>query len=983
MTDEPPDAEVTDTDAGSEGAGSDAGSGAGSGADLGADSEIERLFELALAQPRGEREAFLDAACRDPDLRAEVASLLAADAEADGFLEIPLDLDCASDPRIGPYRLLRKLGEGETSSVYLAVRDDDQYHQQVAIKLIRPGMDSRQILARFHQERQILASLSHPHIARLLDGGSTRAGQPYFVMEYVDGEPLDVHCEQRGLSLARRLELFGRVCQAVHFAHRNLVVHRDLKPSNILVGADGAPKLVDFGIAKLLDAEQFGTAHFGRGSGVRIEPTATVARLMTPHYASPEQVQGKPVSTASDVYSLGVILFKLLTGSRPYELGSQSLHEIERVVCAANPPPPSQVVRARSRERLPRDLDNVVLMAMRKEPERRYASAQELADDVRRCLEHRPVLARRDTVGYRLSSFVRRNAGAVAAAAVVFLSVFGGAVATTWQWRRAVAEQARAEAQRRTAQDTLDFVVELFKVRDSRRKIDEITALQLLDGGTQQVHGPSQQPAEVRAALIHTLGRVYRNLGDYPRAAELLDEAVVARAAIPGGELDLAASLFELGAIDSDNGKSALAETELRRALEIRTRLLGPDDLSVAAVLEQLANNTGYNISMQEGEDDLRRALEIRRHHVPDGDPRLLPSIAGLVGLYGVTGHYEQAEALAREGLAIVTRARAGQPCYPGEHDLIYQLAVLRFREGYLVDAERYVQDGMACLQREVGPDHIALVDYGSLLIRIWCEQSRYAKAEDLGRRSLDLRRAQHGDGSPAVDNAENHLAHVLGERGALAEAEKLASDALLRRRSSYGRVHTSVAITLMVLGDIHLAAGDARAAETAFRDALASWPPALGADHPDILGAARGLAEALFAQGRAAEARAIGERALSEQRRALRQGHPAIAATLVALATGALPGAPSAAEPLLREALDIWRAALGADHAYTARAESLLGATLALEHRTAEAIPLLRRGADLLRANLGDDHAETRRAVARLAAAADPRQLAATDRRK
>ena len=444
-------------------------------------AEVARLFERALAADPGERAAVLDG-CGDPAVRREVESLLAADEQAGGFLELPQPGADPGDPRIGPYRLVRALGEGEVSTVHLAVRDDDAYHQRVAIKLIRPGMDSRQILQRFRQERQILASLSHPSIARLLDGGSTPAGQPYFVMEYVDGEPLDVHCEHHQLPVVRRLELFARVCQAVHFAHRNLVVHRDLKPSNILVDADGTPKLLDFGIAKLVGPD----SGLGRAE-VPVEPTATVARLMTPHYASPEQVQGRPVSTASDVYSLGVILYKLLTGRRPYELASLALSDIERVVCEAAPPPPSQLARGR----LPRDLDNIVRMAMRKEPERRYASAQELADDVRRCLERRPVVARRDTLGYRVSSFVRRNTGAVVAAAVIGLSVLGGAVATTWQWRQAVAERTRAEAQRRTAEQTLGFVVELFKVPGSGVAAHEVTAQQVLDRGATRLRDDS------------------------------------------------------------------------------------------------------------------------------------------------------------------------------------------------------------------------------------------------------------------------------------------------------------------------------------------------------------------------------------------------------------------------------------------------------------------------------------------------------------
>jgi eukaryotic-like serine/threonine-protein kinase len=860
--------------------------------------------------------------------------------------------------RIGPYRLLGKLGDSETSSVHLAARDDDQYQQLVAIKLIRPGMDSLRILQRFHQERQILASLSHPNIARLLDGGCTLAGQPYFVMEYVDGEPLDAHCERAGLSVMRRLALFGAICQAVHFAHCNLVVHRDLKPGNILVDREGTAKLVDFGIAKLLDPER----------GTSVGPTTMVARVMTPHYASPEQIQGQPVSTASDVYSLGVILYSLLTGQRPYDFESQSLHEIERVVCEAAPAPPSQVLRAR-RERLPRDLDNIVLMAMRKEPERRYASAQELADDVRRCLEHRPVLARRDTLGYRASSFVRRNAGAVAATAVIFLSVFGGAVATTWQWQRAVAERTRAETQRAAAERALDFVVELFKVPGSG-EANDVTARELLDRGAAGLDA-EPQPAYIRAALKHTLGVVYRNLGNYPQAATLFEEAVAERERIPGGELDLADSLYQVSTMNSDRGKAELGVARLRRALEIRTRLLGPDVPAVADVLEALAGHVGYNIPVPEAEDDLRRALAIRRRHAAPGDPQLVGAIVGLAGLFSLTGRYTESDALFDEAIALRGRMPDGEHCYPGDDNLVNELATLRFREGYYAEVERLNNVAIACAQKELGPDHLVVWDLMIVRIRAWCEQGRYAEAEELARASLLRRTALHSDGSPAVDNAQNHLAHVLFERRKLVEAEQLQRSALERRRGLWGDHHASVAESAMALANIRLAAGDAVAAEAGYREALAIWPPIRGDEHPSVADALRGLADALRAQNRLVEARPLAERALELQRRRLRAHHPAIAATLVVRA--ALADSPVAAEPLLRDAVAIWRDALGRDHPYTAHAESLLGECLLRQHRSAEALPLLRRGVEVLRARLGDDHDDTQRARRRLEVAEPP----------
>ncbi|HEY0987724.1 MAG TPA: serine/threonine-protein kinase [Kofleriaceae bacterium] len=860
--------------------------------------------------------------------------------------------------RIGPYRLLGKLGDGETSSVYLAARDDDQYRQRVAIKLIRRGLDSR-TLQRFHQERQILASLTHPNIAGLLDGGSTPAGQPYFVMEYVDGEPLDAHCEHAGLSVTRRLALFGVVCQAVHFAHRNLIVHRDLKPGNILVDGEGTPKLVDFGIARLLDPER----------GLSAEPTTIAAPLMTPHYASPEQVQGKPVSTATDVYSLGVILYKLLTGRLPYELGSRSLHDIERVVCEVTPPPPSQVLGGRRRGHLARDLDNIVLMAMRKEPERRYGSAQELADDVRRCLAHRPVIARRDTLGYRASSFVRRNAGAVAAAAVICATLFGGAVATRWQWRRAVAERTRAEIQRAAAEQTLDFVVKLFKVPASG-EAHEVTARELLDRGAAEL-GAESQPPYIRAALKHTLGVVYRNLGSYPQAAQLLGEAVQDRERIPGGELDLADSLYELSTIDSDIGKADLGVARLRRALAIRTRLLGPDDPAVADVLEVLASHVGYNIPVPEAEDDNRRALDIRRRHSAAGDLRLVGSIAGLADLYSLTARYDESDALFREALALRGRSPDDAHCEPGDEVLLSELATLRWREGYYAEAERINDGAIACAQKTLGPDHPTVWDLMIIRIRAWCEQGRDADAEALARESLLRRTAAHTDRSPVVDNAQFHLAHVLYERGQLVEAEALERAALTRREHAWTRMHDSVAASAKALGDIQLASGDARAAEADYREALEIWPRVMGADHPYVAEAMRGLADALRAQHRLVEARPLVERALELQRRRLRPQHPAIAATLVL--RGALADAPAAAEPSFREALAIWQAALGRDHPYTARAESLLGECLLRRGEPADALPLLRHGVEVLRARLGDDHEETRSARRRLEVAEPP----------
>ena len=414
---------------------------------------VKQLLEEYLEKPQGERSAFLDHACAgDTELRDEVESLAGAYESSDDLLEEPaLGGDAGMiGRRIGPYRIVEEIGEGGMSRVYLGVRADDAFRKNVAIKLVKRGMDYEFILRRFRHERQIMASLDHSNIARLLDGGSTAEGVPYFVMEHIEGRPIDEHCDEQKLSVPERLELFRTVCSAVAYAHERRIIHRDIKPGNILITAGGIPKLLDFGIAKILDPESWTQS---------VDPTASVLRLMTPEYASPEQVRGAPVSEATDVYSLGVLLYELLTGHRPYRLSSRAAHEVAQSICDSEPIRPSTAVtrtedairsgdqpsgqitpemvslRRRTlpnklRRTLAGDLDNIVLMAMRKEPERRYASAAAFSEDIRRYLEGRPVAARKDTLLYRTGKALRRNstpllaaAGGVAVAAVILTAV--------------------------------------------------------------------------------------------------------------------------------------------------------------------------------------------------------------------------------------------------------------------------------------------------------------------------------------------------------------------------------------------------------------------------------------------------------------------------------------------------------------------------------------------------------------------------------
>jgi len=480
--------------------------------------QIEEVFQAAVERDGAERDDYLAEACGDDaDLRREIVSLLAYETTnpfqqaIEGVARLlVVEQSQPQEPgdnltgrRIGPYRITGLIGRGGMGAVYLAERDDAQFKQHVAIKIIKRGMDTDFIRARFLRERQILASLDHPHIARLLDGGATDDGLPYFVMEHVDGVAITDYCEANQLSITERLKLFRKVCAAVQHAHQKLVVHRDLKPSNILVNRDGAPKLLDFGVAKLLAPDAGQTR------------TATEQRMLTPDYASPEQVRGLHITTTTDIYSLGVVLYELLTNRRPHEFKTASPAEIERAILETEPAKPSDAVSletvsaGKTQKQLAGDLDNIVLLAMRKEPERRYQSVEQFSEDIRRHLEGLPVMARADTFTYRMSKFVRRNRLAVAAAALVALSLLGGIVATTREARIARAERARAERrfeQVRKLSNTFlfDFHDEIQYLPGSTKAREKVvkTALEYLDSLAREAGEDAELQLELADAYL-------------------------------------------------------------------------------------------------------------------------------------------------------------------------------------------------------------------------------------------------------------------------------------------------------------------------------------------------------------------------------------------------------------------------------------------------------------------------------------------------
>jgi serine/threonine protein kinase/tetratricopeptide (TPR) repeat protein len=616
--------------------------------------QVKELFHGAVELPAGEREAFLGARCGgDAALRDAVEGLLRADAADPTLLEhSPLALvrdglavgeGGAPPRRIGPYMILRELGSGGMGTVYEAARDDEQFRQRVAVKLIRRGLDSDpDILRRFHNERQILASLNHPNIARLFDGGTTGDGRPYFAMEYVDGLPVDEYCEGAGLDTSARLRLFREVCAAVAYAHQNLVVHRDLKPSNIVVTDDGTVKLLDFGIAKLLAPDG--------------DPSATQTRTqlgaMTPAYASPEQVKGLRVTTASDVYSLGVVLHELLTGRRPYDLEGRRADEVARVVCEVEPQRPSALAAGPAgttepdvrrstrpagsslRRRLRGDIDNIVLLALRKDPARRYGSVGLLAEDIRRHLDGLPVSARPDTLAYRVSKFVERNRAATIAAALVCLTLVAGVVGMTWEAVRAERERARAEKRFAQVRQLANNVV--FKYYDEIEKLPGSTkaremlvgdALEYLDGLAQDETENSDLRRELAEAYLRigkVQGRAYNaNLGDtsgaigsYRKGIALLEPTALVSADTKS-QADLVGAYSELSTALRRQGSAAEADASLRRALSLNEQFHAarPEDVTLSVRLATNYVFLGDTLPVGEGENEsiwaFRRSLGV------------------------------------------------------------------------------------------------------------------------------------------------------------------------------------------------------------------------------------------------------------------------------------------------------------------------------------------------------------------------------------
>jgi serine/threonine-protein kinase len=833
-------------------------------------SRVADVFADALDQPSEQREAFLVRACEgDDDLRREIHSLIAAlpdgedpfDRPAASMFELPDPDDAPSHvgSRFGPYRLVREIGEGGMGTVYEAIRDDDQFHKRVAIKMVRPGRETGVVVRRFRYEREILAGLDHPNIAALYDGGVTEDNSPYFAMEFVEGQPIDAYCAERRLSITRRLELFTSVCAAVQYAHRNLVVHRDLKPSNILVTSEGVVKLLDFGIAKLLGEE-------ASGGGATL--TQAGYNAMTVEYASPEQVLGTPITTASDVYSLGVVLYQLLTGHRPYPVDQVSPAEMVRHVCEEEPPPPSVAVGRSPPEagfsEVPRrleatlsgELDNIVLMALRKEPSSRYSSVEQFGEDIRRYLAGLPVLAQRPTAWYRARKFVLRHRAAAMATAVVVPTLIAGVVATVWQARRAEAERAKAEEVNTFLRTMLASVSPSERGRD-------VTVAQVLDDASGWVAKLSTRPG-LDAELRKTIGTTYVALGLYDKAEPHLSRALQLQHRLHGpSDPRVADAMNDLADLYEKRGDVERAERLYNDALSIARRSPAFNDTVTATLLDGLGRVREDQGDLGQAEALLQEALAMRRRVLGDSHADVAASLNNLAVVLGQRGEYAEAESLHREALRVIRAARGTDDAEVAQ--AFSTVAGILSFQGKFVAADSFFLPGLAMRRRLLGPEHPdyawTLLSYATSLY----DRGDYTGAAARTREVLSLRGKTLPDEHPVVASSLLYLGRSLDHLGDFSAAESALRECLTLRRKALPADHWLIAAAQSVLGEHYLIARDFAAAEKPLLDGYEALRKSRGDDNPRTQEALASVVKLYEEWGRKSEAAKYRARLKSE----------------------------------------------------------------------------------------------------------------------
>jgi serine/threonine protein kinase/tetratricopeptide (TPR) repeat protein len=885
----------------------------------------KEIFTAAIELPVEQRAIFIAEQCGDDAaLRASVEALVASHESSSDFFSAPtMDPSTATvaqaptsihPQRIGPYKILQTLGEGGFGTVYMA-EQEQPVRRTVALKVIKLGMDTRQVIARFEAERQALAIMDHPNIARVFDAGATESGRPYFVMELVKGVPVTTYCDENKLTPRQRLDLFIPICQAVQHAHQKGVLHRDIKPSNVLVTIHDnkpVPKVIDFGVAKATQARLTEKTLF----------TEFRQMIGTPEYMSPEQAEmsGLDIDTRTDVYSLGVLLYELLTGLTPFdgrELRSKAYAEMQRIIREVDPPAPS--TRISTNDKLPSlaaqrgieprkltstvrgELDWIVMKCLEKDRTRRYDSPSALATDLKHFLADEPVAASPPSTVYNLRKFVRRNRGLVTAVATVFAVLLAGAVVSTIFAVIANRERRNANQQAAIAVAVSKFQSDMLASADPDQLLgDKVTVVQTMEAAIKKLDAGQlkDQPA-VEGYLRDTIGNTLRTLGRYDLAEPNLRKAVeLRRAALAPGHQDTSSSINNLAVLLQAQGKYAQAEPLYREALAISRKSTPPLENEIATNLNNLATVLHAQGKLSEAEPVYREAVAIRRRIAP-GEPDLAGVLNNLAFVLQTEGKSNEAEPLLREALAI-WRDKLG-PNHPNLAYTLLNLGNISQETGKLDEAEKQFREALAICRKSLPADH------------------------------------------PNIANALSNLAWLLKAQGRYAEAEKVIREAMEMDQKLLSPQHPLIADHLHSLGSVLQDEDRLPEAEQLYRQAIAIQRKALPSPHPDLAISLNDLASVLREQTKFAEAEPISREALAIRRQVFPAGGPDIAASLSNL--GFLlrdMGRTDEAEPLFREALDSFQKTYGKDHWRVGNSKFGLGKLLVTQKKYAEAEPML-----------------------------------------
>jgi serine/threonine protein kinase/tetratricopeptide (TPR) repeat protein len=861
--------------------------------------ELSPLLDVALDIDPAERERWLIDSCGDIELR-DCLRVLLADSDRDSVIDTgsgriakalmaddgSMDDDAVArlpnliGRRLGAYRIGRLIGEGGMASVFLGERDDGGFTQQVAVKVLRDGMLDPREQQQFRRERQILARLEHPNIARLIDGGLTPEGVPWFAMEYVEGTSILAHCDARQLDIDARLALFLQVCDAVAYAHRALVVHRDLKPSNILVADDGALKLLDFGIARLIDPDDTPGEH----------ATVTIAsqRRLTPAYAAPEQLRGELVTTSADVYALGVLLHELLTGAKPSRRDDASvkLPSAQAAIVAQSEHLAQQRGRLSTRQlrhRIAGDLDMILLTALRAEPDRRYPSVTALADDIRRHRQQRPVRARPESLRYRAGRFVRRNRVGVIAAILVLASVVAGVASTLRQAAQAREAAARAQHEADRAVSVKRFLLGLFEgAAPNQTQGRAVTASELLDRGAHGLRDGMADAPDLRAELQVTLAGIYRELGQYDAALSLVDPAEFPALAGDAG------AQAERGRIAYAQGRLDDAEAALRSALETMPAPTNPATRGARAErLVLLGEVLAARDRKDEADVVVREAIALDRQDNNVAPLALARDQAVLGQIAFGRGDLDGADRAMRESLVLRSRELGTT------HTLVattqHDLAVIALQQGDVETARTLFAEALSTRRQLLGPMHAdiasTLLNLGALNRRLGDRAAAHAHYTE----AATMLRTLFPDGHPELGVAYNSLAVLAQEQGDLAGAADYMDGAVALSRASLGDDHPNIGVMLGNLASILRAQGELDRAETIQREAAELLARAVGTDHHLYGVAINGLGFIELERGNDTGARASFERAAAIIGRALGETHPDFGAVLTGLSEAQL----------------------------------------------------------------------------------------------